>query len=147
MLIDVFCCSIRRRTAGGRVLRVALVPTFLSAALSWWPVGAARAQGADEPKAWNIESGVDASIKPGDDFFAYANGAWLKATAIPAGKERWSGRNQIEELTRQRVAKLLDDARTAPPGSDARKVADFRSAYLNQAAIDEGPRIAQAASR
>jgi putative endopeptidase len=83
-----------------------------------------------------IESGVDTSIKPGDDFFAYANGAWLKATEIPAGKARWTVRDEIAELTRQQVLKLLDDASTAPAGSVARKVADYQSAYLNEAAIE-----------
>jgi putative endopeptidase len=83
-----------------------------------------------------IESGVDASIKPGDDFFAYANGAWLKATEIPAGKTRWTVRDEIAELTRQQGLKLLDDASAAPAGSIARKVADFRAAYLNEAAIE-----------
>ena len=83
-----------------------------------------------------IESGVDTSIKPGDDFFAYANGAWLKATDIPAGKARWTVRDEIAELTRQQVLKLLDDASAAPAGSTARKVADFRAAYLNEAAIE-----------
>ncbi len=92
--------------------------------------------GSGRAESLELESGVDANIKPGDDFFAYANGAWLKATEIPAGKERWSARNEIEVLTRQRVGKLLDDARAAPSGSDARKVADYRAAYLNQAAID-----------
>ena len=28
---------------------------------------------------------TDRSIKPGDDFYAYANGGWLKTVAIPAG--------------------------------------------------------------
>ncbi len=75
------------------------------------------------------------SIKPGDDFFAYANGAWLKSTEIPQGKERWGARDEINALTRARIAKLLDDARTAPPGSPARKVADFRAAFLTQPAL------------
>ena len=79
---------------------------------------------------------MDPSIQPGDDFFAYANGAWLKATEIPAGKERWNARDEIDELTRQQIAKLLDDAGAAPAGSIARKVADFRAAYLNEAAIE-----------
>ena len=62
---------------------------------------------------------------------------WLKATEIPAGKERWSARNEIDELTRRSVAQLLDDAAHARrPGSLARKVADFRAAYLNEAAIE-----------
>jgi putative endopeptidase len=82
------------------------------------------------------ESGVDASVAPGDDFFAYANGAWLKANEIPAGKARWDARSEISEVTRQRVASLLVDAGAAPAGSTARKVADFQAAYLNEAAIE-----------
>src|SRR5207302_5601729 len=82
------------------------------------------------------ESTVDAGVTPGDDFFAYANGDWLKATAIPAGKQRWGARDELEERSRHRIATLLDSARAAPAGSSARKVADFRAAYLNEAAID-----------
>ena len=95
-----------------------------------------RAQTVTDRRASVLERTVDATIKPGDDFFAYANGGWLKATEIPQGKERWSARDEINELTRQRLAKLLDDARNAPPGSSARKVADFRAAWLNEAAIE-----------
>ena len=76
------------------------------------------------------------AVQPGDDFFAFANSAWLKATTIPAGRESWTARTEINELTRQQVAKLLDDAGAEPPGSLARKVADFRAAYLNEAAIE-----------
>jgi len=83
-----------------------------------------------------LESSVDASVSPGDDFFAYANGSWLKATAIPAGRERWGARDELEAQARVRVAALLDAASTAPAGSAARKVADFRAAYLNEAAIE-----------
>ncbi|HSQ32193.1 MAG TPA: M13 family metallopeptidase [Gemmatimonadaceae bacterium] len=75
-------------------------------------------------------------MTPGDDFFAYANGGWLKATALPAGKERWGARDELEEQARRRVAALIDDASAAPAGSAARKVADFRAAYLNEAAIE-----------
>jgi len=98
------------------------------------------ATAADSPMAapthHAAETGVDTSILPGEDFFAYANGAWLKATEIPAGKERWNARSEIDELTRQQIAKLIDDAAAAPAGSDARKVADFRAAYLNETAIE-----------
>src|SRR4029079_17114040 len=61
-------------------------------------------------RAQTLEHTVNASIAPGDDFFAYANGAWLKATTIPPGKDRWSARDEINELTRTRLASLLDDA-------------------------------------
>ena len=87
------------------------------------------------------EAGVDPGIKPGDDFFAYANGAWLKTTVIPAGRDRWTVRDEINALTRRQVAAVLDDARTSPPGSLARKVADFQTAFLDEASI-EGKGIA-----
>jgi putative endopeptidase len=88
------------------------------------------------PLAASQEGGVDTSIRPGDDFFAYANGDWLKATDIPAGKLRWDARAEITELTRRRVVKLLADAGAAPVGSNERKVADFHAAYMNEAAIE-----------
>jgi putative endopeptidase len=108
---------------------------LFAAVLVWCPGTIASAQALDRPHS-DLEPGVDSSISPGDDFFAYANGSWLQATEIPAGKERWNARNEISELTRQQVAKLLDDASTAPVGSSARKVAEFRAAYLNEAAIE-----------
>jgi putative endopeptidase len=121
----------RLRTA----LLLRTLPLLLTA-LSLRPGTFARAQAADDRKLSPLERTVDPSVKPGDDFFAYANGNWLKATAIPAGRERWGARDEISELTRQRVAKLLDDASTAPIASSARKVADFRAAYMNEVAIE-----------
>jgi predicted metalloendopeptidase len=83
-----------------------------------------------------VEPGVNASIHPGDDFFAYANGAWLEVTEIPTGSARWNARNEINDLTQRQVEQLIADAATAPAESDARKVADFRAAYLDQTSID-----------
>ena len=47
------------------------------------------------------QADADTGVKPGDDFFAYANRGWLQSTEIPAGKERWGARNEIEERTRK----------------------------------------------
>jgi putative endopeptidase len=114
----------------------AWAPALLATALSWGLMSATCARAGDRQIPAQIESDVDSSIKPGDDFFAYANGGWLKATGIPPGKERWSARDEIDELTRQQIATLLDHANAEPVGSTAHKVADFRAAYLNEAAIE-----------
>jgi putative endopeptidase len=119
-----------------RVLSAAWATVVLAAALSSGLISATCAQAVDRQIPAQLESGVDTSIKPGDDFFAYANGGWLNATAIPPDKEKWSARNEIDELTRQQIATLLDHAAAEPVGSTARKVADFRAAYLNEAAIE-----------
>jgi predicted metalloendopeptidase len=104
------------------------VPAALAVILLCRPAVPAFAQG--------VEQGVDTSVAPGDDFFAFANGAWLRSTSIPEGRERWGVRNEIDELTRRQIALLLDDAGAAAPGSTARKVADFRAAWLNDSAIE-----------
>ncbi len=110
------------------------LPAFLVAGLSCWLASSAQEAGGRKPSP--LENAVDENVTPGDDFFAYANGGWLKATALPAGKERWGARDQLEEQARLRIAALLDTASTAPAGSAARKVADFRAAWLNEAAIE-----------
>ena len=76
------------------------------------------------------------AVKPGDDFFAYANRAWLDTTAIPAGKPRWGARDEVANVMRARLARILDDAAAAPRGSTPRKVADFRASYMDRAAIE-----------
>ena len=127
----------RRGRGNNDVFLAVLVPTLLAAGLAWWAVSAARgAQAADFGRPSPLESSVDSTIKPGDDFFGYANGGWLKSTAMPAGKDKWSARDQINIVVRERVLKVLDDARKAPAGSAARKVADYRTAYMNESVID-----------
>jgi len=125
------------------VLLVSVFAAFIA------PTGASAASPhpADAP-----EAGVDASVRPGDDFFAFANGAWLAATEIPPGKERVSARTEIDDLTRQQIAGLFDDAKSAPAGPIARQVTDFRTACLNEDAIEArglsalAPRLAQIAA-
>lgn len=123
MTRPLFRANPRLRSAGTAVLTIAFACGLVSSV---------QAAGA----AWADDAAVDAETLPGDDFFSYANGGWLKATEIPAGKRLWNARSEIAERTRQQVGQLLDDANAAPPGSDARKVADFRAAHLNEAAIE-----------
>jgi len=82
------------------------------------------------------EPGTDASIRPGDDFFGFANGEWLNAMEIPASHERWNARTEIDVRTAAQLDAVFADAATAPVGSDARKIEDFRAAYANEALIE-----------
>ncbi len=133
---DLSPSGTRLRTASRGVRSATWALALLATVLFRGQVSTARAQTVRRRPPPDLEGGVNASIKPGDDFFAYANGGWLKATEIPAGKERWGARNEIDELTRRQIATLLDAANAAPVGSTPRKVADFRAAYLNETAIE-----------
>src|SRR5712691_4810869 len=83
-------------------------------------------------------AGMDPAVAPGDDFFLYANGGWIKSTEIPADRSSWGPTSALEELTSKRVADLIAEAARseAAAGSEARKIGDFYASYMDEAAIE-----------
>lgn len=82
--------------------------------------------------------GLDRSVAPGDDFFRYANGAWLKATPIPPDRSAWGVDPELTELTAQRTRDLIQNVPpSSPPGSDERKIADYYGSFLDEARIEQ----------
>ncbi len=81
---------------------------------------------------------MDTAVPPGDDFFAYANGTWAKQTEIPPDRSRWGVAGELMEKTVLQLRALLDFAVAQPasPGSEARKVADYYSGFLDEAGIE-----------
>jgi predicted metalloendopeptidase len=79
---------------------------------------------------------MDRTIKPGDDFYRYANGGWL--AAVPAGRSSYDSRTIIVEKTTQRVRDLIQGAATAHPGtgSATQKVGDYYASFLDLSAIE-----------
>jgi putative endopeptidase len=82
--------------------------------------------------------GIDKSVQPGDDFFAYGNGTWVKKTAIPADRSRYGTFDQVIEETSAEVRDLIQTAaKTNPkPGTDAQKVGDYYASYMDEAGIE-----------
>src|SRR3569623_1642025 len=63
---------------------------------------------ADGPPAKFIDpANMDLSVKPGDDFFEYANGTWLKENPIPAKETRWGSFNILRQENIDKLLKLL----------------------------------------
>ncbi len=81
---------------------------------------------------------IDATVSPGADFFAYANGAWIKANPIPASERGWGIANLVyEETYRQRVEICRAAAASgAAKGTSAQKVGDFWATGMDSAAIE-----------
>src|SRR6185295_8497959 len=81
---------------------------------------------------------IDRSVQPGDDFFAYANGTWVRTTEIPADRSRIGTFQLLSEKAEQRTLDLLRDlgATQLAAGSNARKVADAYAAYMDEDAIE-----------
>ena len=83
--------------------------------------------------------GIDLAVRPGDNFFDYANGGWLKTAQIPADRSSTGTFLKIFELTEQHTADLIRNAGASHPaaGSDTRRIADYYAAYMDEAAIEK----------
>jgi putative endopeptidase len=91
------------------------------------------------PNARGIDlAGIDRAVAPGDDFFDYANGAWLKTTEIPADRSSYGTAALLAELNTRRTAALIKNAAArAPAGSDARRIGDYYASFMDEARIEE----------
>jgi putative endopeptidase len=78
--------------------------------------------------------GMDTSAAPGNDFNEYANGGWIKATPIPADKPSYGIFTILADETRKRTLKLIQESGSS--GADARKIGDFYSTFMDEAAIE-----------
>ena len=78
------------------------------------------------------------TVLPGEDFYAWANGDWLAKTEIPADRGSWSAMGALAEDTNTRIAKMIEDLGAAKGSTgEARKVADFYAAYMDEAGIEK----------
>src|ERR1700712_2971495 len=90
-----------------------------------------------------VEHGVqtanmDTSVRPGDDFNLYANGAWLKTAVIPPDQAAWGSFSTLRDKASKRTADLIEDLakKTAAPGSNEQKIGDYSASYMDDAGIE-----------
>jgi len=98
-----------------------------------------HAQDAPKPATHGIAvANMDLSVKPGDDFFHYANGAWIKRTEIPADRPGVNVFTSLADLSDKRTAAIIEEAAkaNAPAGSNARKIADLYNSYMDEPGIE-----------
>ena len=82
---------------------------------------------------------LDRSVRPGDDWYDFANGGWMKKTEIPADRSSVGGffvaDQQREKQTQEMLASILKANPAA--NTDEGRIANFYKAYLNTDAIDQ----------
>jgi putative endopeptidase len=83
-------------------------------------------------------AGMDRTVQPGDSFYQYANGNWLKHTDIPSDRSYWGSDAVLSELTDKRTADLIQEIAkaNAPAGTDRQKIRDYYASFLDTVAIE-----------
>src|SRR5689334_16181580 len=102
------------------------------ALMAWVPLPALAQTDHGSDSAGIDLRGMDRSVKPGDDFFDYANGTWLKQTEIPPDKSAYGAGGILVDLTDRRVADLIQEMAkgVATAGSDRKKIGDYYASFM-----------------
>ena len=81
---------------------------------------------------------LDKTVKPGDDFYAYANGAWMRSAQIPADKSSTGAFRIADDATQGQLVRLVDDIvkGDAAPDSDPGRIRTYYTTWTDTKAID-----------
>ncbi len=86
--------------------------------------------------AWGFDTkGMDTKVAPGNNFYEYANGTWLKTTKIPEDKSNYGEFTVLSDLSDTRTKDIITAANGAP-GSEERKVGDYYKSFMDEAGIE-----------
>jgi putative endopeptidase len=108
-------------------------PTVLLALCLALPGAATAAETAAPAQSSGLDlPSYDRSVRPQDDLFRYANGAWLAANPIPADRSRWGSFDRLADDAQDNVRALL--ASPAPAGdTEAAAVRAYYSSFMDEA--------------
>jgi putative endopeptidase len=86
-----------------------------------------------------LAADVDSTVRPGDDFFDFANGGWIKRTTIPASESGWGIGNMVQDDIYAKLKKINEDAvnAKAKDGTITQKIGDFWVSGMDSAGIDK----------
>ncbi len=123
-------------------MKRSLLSFGIAAALSITSMAALAAGPASRPQlgSFGVDlSARDMSIKPGDDFNRYASGHWIDTYQLKDYESSYGSFNELRDRSEEQVHTLIDGllARTdLAPGSNAQKLRDYYTSYMNRAARD-----------
>lgn len=111
-----------------------VVPAVFAAACS-------STEKSDVPKrtVFFDKTGMDTTVSPGENFFQYANGAWMKNTVIPASETGWGSFYVLYDENQKNLRKILDEVSSErhDRGSLEQKVGDLYKSGMDTVAIDK----------
>ena len=100
---------------------------------------ASPAASANKPAygTWGVAlEDMDNGVKPGDDFFAYAEGTWLKNHPIPADKTGAGYNYELPDQIELQVRKMVEDVSANPTTDVERKIGDAYAAWMDESGIE-----------
>lgn len=109
----------------------AVVAAILFSASTLYPQAANSAHGI-------AVSHMDHAVKPGDNFYLYANGDWIAHTQIPPDRANVGVFSTLADRSNKQVAAIIEEVSKSNPaaGSSERKIADLYNAFMDEKTTD-----------
>ncbi|MEY4313048.1 MAG: hypothetical protein RLZZ319_557, partial [Actinomycetota bacterium] len=79
----------------------------------------------------------DDAIRPADDLYLHMNGQWIERTPIPADRARYGSFHMLAEEAEKAVRAIVEECQSAPEGTEARKVGDLYTSFMNEGRVNE----------
>src|SRR3954469_7612376 len=117
------------------MIRVHSSILLFAAVLVLHPRAAARIQPTAASHTVDVD-GMDRSISPGDDFFAFTNGGWFKRTEIPPDRGSAGVWATLSDQALRQTRDLLEELAHGDVAGDARRVRDFYASVTDQQAVE-----------
>lgn len=90
---------------------------------------------------WGVDlTGMDSSVKPGNDFFLYVNGKWLANAQIPPDRASTGSFQTLQILSEKRIKDIITELKTKPYSrlsTEEKKIRDLYDAFLDTNAIEK----------
>lgn len=100
----------------------------------------ASCKNSADQKSYFDTAGMDTSIHPGDNFFMYANGTWIKNSTIPDDQSGWGSFYTLYDENLKKLRTILDEMaakKDHKAGSAEQKVGDFYASGMDTVAIEK----------
>ncbi len=111
--------------------RAALLMAVLS-------LSGAHARGQAQDQYSGIDpDGFDRNIRAQDDLFQHVNGRWLLTTEIPGDKSNYGSFTALDDMARENIKTIIEEAAAKPADETAQKIGDFYRSYMNEEVINQ----------
>ena len=120
--------------------RLTLLAAVAASSIASAAFAQAPAQAAPRFGSWGYDStAMDKSVKPGDDFFDFVNGAWAKRTEIAADRTFVGIDSVLNDQIERDVRAIVEEMAKNPAASGAagRQVGDYYASFMDQAGIEQ----------
>lgn len=110
----------------------------IAATASVFLFAASAQQSTEKNNHGIVTANMDTSVKPGNNFYEYCNGAWLKRTEIPGDRPAVGVFSALSDISNKNTAALIEEVAksNATAGSGYRKIADLYNSFMDESGIE-----------